>query len=291
MMKNIYNLNASQVTRENFQLRVIYRDDRTGIDNPSLHEGINTRNVPLIELLDLDRLNQQGDEQPDGNFDFVEGSTIDTEKGNVIFPVLEPFGEHLRSFFVGDPDEQNLINKFVFDTLYASTKFDAQRNTLLDKFFINGSLQAGSSNEIALPGINIAEGSVQVLAGNTPLTEGVDYQVDYTFGKVTIINEGILNSGRPISITYEKSDLFNFQARSLFGARFDYVVNEDFNIGATLLHLNERPLVSRISVGDEPLRNTKYGFDVNYSKESRFLTKLTDALPLIQNQRTVCGYL
>ena len=284
MMKNVYNLNASQVTRENFQLRVIYRDDRTGIDNPSLHEGVNTQNVPLVELLDLDRLNQQGDEQPDGNFDFVEGITIDTDKGNVIFPVLEPFGEHLRSFFIGDPNQQNLINKFVFDTLYASTKFDAQRNTLLDKFFINGSLQAGSSNEIALPGINIAEGSVQVTAGNTPLTEGVDYQVDYTFGKVTIINEGILNSGRPIKITYEKSDLFNFQARSLFGARFDYLVNEDFNIGATLLHLNERPLVSRISVGDEPLRNTKYGFDINYNKESRFLTKLTDALPLIQTK-------
>ena len=284
MMKNIYNLNASQVTRENFQLRVIYRDDRTGIDNPSLHEGVNTQNVPLVELLDLDRLNQQGDEQPDGNFDFVEGITIDTDKGNVIFPVLEPFGSHLRSFFAGDPNEQNLINKFAFDTLYASTKFDAQRNTLLDKYFIKGSLQAGSSNEIALPGINIAEGSVQVIAGNTPLTEGVDYQVDYTFGKVTIINEGVLNSGRPIKITYEKSDLFNFQARSLFGARFDYLVNDDFNIGATILHLNERPLVSRISVGDEPLRNTKYGFDINYNKESRFLTKLTDALPLIQTK-------
>ena len=284
MMKNIYNLNASQVIRENFQLRVIYRDDRTGIDNPSLHEGINTQNVPLVELFNLDRLNQQGDEQPDGNFDFIEGVSIDTEKGNIIFPVLEPFGDHLRSFFIGDPNQDNLINKFVFDTLYASTKFDAQRNTLLDKFFINGSLQAGSSNEIALPGINIAEGSVQVLAGNTPLTEGVDYQVDYTFGKVTIINEGILNSGRPIRITYEKSDLFNFQARSLFGARFDYLVNENFNIGATLLHLNERPLISRISVGDEPLRNTKYGFDINYNKESRFLTKLTDALPLIQTK-------
>ena len=178
MMKNIYNLNASQVIRENFQLRVIYRDDRTGIDNPSLHEGINTQNVPLVELFNLDRLNQQGDEQPDGNFDFIEGVSIDTEKGNIIFPVLEPFGDHLRSFFIGDPNQDNLINKFVFDTLYASTKFDAQRNTLLDKFFINGSLQAGSSNEIALPGINIAEGSVQVLAGNTPLTEGVDYQVD-----------------------------------------------------------------------------------------------------------------
>ncbi|MBA4058384.1 MAG: cell surface protein SprA, partial [Marivirga sp.] len=36
MMKNIYNLNVNQLSREGFQLRVIYRDDKTGIDNPQL---------------------------------------------------------------------------------------------------------------------------------------------------------------------------------------------------------------------------------------------------------------
>nr|MDQ3392955.1 cell surface protein SprA [Bacteroidota bacterium] len=33
-----------------------------------------------------------------------------------------------------------------------------------------------------------------------------------------------------------------------------------------------------------PIRNTQYGFDVNYKKDSRFLTKLVDALPFIQTK-------
>ncbi len=282
MMKNVYSLNANQVDKEGFQFRIIYRDDRTGIDNPSLHEGANTRDVPLIELLNLDRLNPNNDPPGDGNFDFVDGVTVNSESGLILFPVLEPFGDHLRGKF--ELNEQALVQKFVYDTLYGTTKADAQLQTELDKYFLVGSLQAGSSSEIILPGINIAEGSVRVLAGNTPLQEGVDYTVDYNFGKVTIINEGVINSGNRLRITYEKADLFNFQSRSLLGTRFDYQVSEDINFGGTLLYLNERPLVTRVSIGDEPTRNLKYGFDVNIRKESRLLTKMVDALPVLQTK-------
>ena len=120
MMKNIYPLNASQINREGFELRIVYRDDATGVDNPSLHEGNeNVKDVPLIKLLGLDDLNPNNDPQPDGNFDFVEGVTINTELGNVIFPVLEPFGQALDTLFTGQP---NLANKYVYDQLYETTK-------------------------------------------------------------------------------------------------------------------------------------------------------------------------
>ena len=286
MMKNVYSLNANQVTREGFQLRVIYRDDRAGIDNPSLNEGgDNVRDQQLIKLLGLDRLNQNNDPQPDGNFDFVEGFTIDPVQGVVFFPVLEPFGNHLADLFRdGGGSADNLIDKYVYNELYNSTQNDASLVTNKDKFFLVGSFLAGSANEIMLPGINIAEGSVQIMAGNTPLTEGTDFTVDYNLGRVTILNEGILSSGKEIQITYEKADLFNFQQRTLLGTRLDYKVNDDINFGATLLHLNERPRITRPSIGDEPTRNTKYGFDINYRKESRFLTRLVDALPLIQTK-------
>jgi len=282
MMKNIYNLNANQINQDGFQFRIIYRDDQSGIDNPSLHEGVNTKDIPLVELLGLDRLNPNGDPPKDGNFDFVEGITIEPTKGLIIFPFLKPFGEQLKKQF--EPFEQELIQKYVYDTLYGTTKADAELDVNKNKFFLAGKLQAGSSNEILLEGINIAEGSVRVYAGNTLLLEGADYTVDYTFGKVTIINEGIVNSGKNIKITYEKADLFNFQSRTLLGTRFDYLLNDKFSIGATLLHHYERPLITRISIGDEPTKNTKYGFDVNYRSESNFLTKLTDLLPGIQTK-------
>ena len=284
MMKNIYNLNGTNIAQEGFQLRVIYRDDLTGIDNPQLQEGATASTKPLIEILGLDRLNQNNDPQRDGNFDFVEGITIEPETGLIIFPYLQPFSDPLRREFQGDPREQALIDKYVYSELYNKTKNDAELVSNKNKYVIIGRFQAGSTSEIVIPGFNIAEGSVRVYAGGSPLQEGVDYQVDYTFGKVNIINEGVLNSGKQLTISYEKADLFNFQSRTLLGTRLDYRVDDDITVGATLLHLNERPLISRVSVGNEPTRNTKYGFDVNIRKDSRFLTKMLDKLPLIQTK-------
>ncbi len=282
MMKNAYNLNASQVNQEGFQLRITYRDDRTGLDNPNLNEGVNTKDIPLIELLGLDQLNVNGDPPKDGNFDFIDGVTINTTTGVIFFPKLEPFGSHLKSLF--DPGEVELIQRYVYDTLYGTTKADAVLDVTKDKYFLSGSLKSGSSSEILLDGIKIAEGSVVVTAGGITLTEGVDYTVDYNFGKVQILNESIINSGKTIKVTYEKADLFNFQSRTLVGARAEYRINDNFNLGATVLYHYERPLYTRPSIGNEPAKNTKYGFDMNYSTESRFLTKMIDALPLIQTK-------
>jgi cell surface protein SprA len=282
MMKNIYSLNASQISRDNFQLRVIYKDDATGVDNPSLHEGV-LKDKPLLRVMSLDRLNPNNELQPDGNFDFVEGITVDTRNGRVIFPVLEPFGEVLaKQYLVAN--EPLLANKYAYTELYDSTKADAVLNMNKNKFFLSGSLQSSSSNEIMLPGINVARGSVVVTAGNMPLVEGQQYTVDYDLGRVKIIDESVLNSNQEIRIRYEKADMFNFQPRSLFGTRAEYRVNKDFIIGGTLLHLNERPIITRVNIGDEPTKNSIWGLDLNYRRESRLLTKIIDRLPLISTK-------
>jgi cell surface protein SprA len=289
MMKNIYSLNISQLTREGFQLRVIYRDDKTGIDNPQIQEGDYARTKQLVEALGLDRLNPYNDPQPDGNFDFVDKATVIPETGLIIFPYLEPFNKGLRNLFAKESNSatrENLINKYVYDTLYHTTKAEAELVTTKNKFYLVGSFKSGSGKEIIIQGFNISQGSVKVYAGGTPLREGMDYTVDYTFGKVTILNEGILSSGKNISITYEQQDPFAFQTRSLLGSRFDYKLSDDINIGSTILYYNERPLITRNAIGNEPARNLQYGLDVNLKKNSRFLTKMIDALPFLQTKET-----
>lgn len=277
MMKNVYSLNASQILRDGFQLQIIYRDDRTGLDNPSLLEGINVKDKPLIRLTGLDNLNPQNDPAPDGNFDFVEGLTMLSDRGLLIFPVLEPFGSNLEKRF--GPDELVFRDKYVYDTLYRTTQADAELVTRLNKYFIKGRLTAGSASEIQLPGLNISPGSVIVTAGNIPLTEGVDFTIDYNVGRLVIINDAILQSGKQINVSFEKADLVSFQTRSLLGTRLDYLASKKLNIGGTFLYLNERPNITRIATGNETLRNSLWGLDVNFNDESRFLTKLADALP------------
>ena len=285
MMKNIYNLNVSQLTREDFQLRVIYRDDKTGIDNPQLQEGTSARNRQLIEIVGLDRLNPVNDPPGDGNFDFVEGLTINSQTGLIIFPYLEPYNTPLRKAFENEPNKEFMINKYVFDTLYRIPKAQAERLATKNKFYLIGTYTAtGSSKNIQIPGFGVTPGSVRVYAGGTPLIEQQDFVVDYTFGTVTILNDAILNSGKNITVNYEQSDPFAFQTRSLLGTRFDYKLNDDVTFGSTVLYYNERPLITRNLIGTEPARNLQYGLDFNVRKNSRLLTKMVDAIPGIQTK-------
>jgi cell surface protein SprA len=285
MMKNIYNLNVSQLTREGFQLRVIYRDDKTGIDNPQIQEGSVARNRQLIEIVGLDRLNPVNDPPGDGNFDFIEGLTINSQNGTIIFPYLEPYNTPLRAAFANEPTRDAMISKYVFDTLYRIPKAQAERLATKNKFYIVGTYTAtGSSKNIQIPGFGVTPGSVRVYAGGTPLIEQQDFVVDYTFGTVTILNDAILNSGKNITVDYEQSDPFAFQTRSLLGTRFDYKLNDDVTFGSTVLYYNERPLITRNLIGTEPARNLQYGLDFNVRKNSRLLTKWVDAIPGIQTK-------
>ncbi|MBC5993810.1 cell surface protein SprA [Pontibacter sp. SD6] len=281
MMKNVYSLDATQVNRTNFQMQIIYKDDETGVDITSLKEPSPIQNIPLVEVLNLDNVNPNNDKPSDGNFDFLPGITIDTESGRIYFPQVEPFGSYLAQKLEGRPE---LIDRYVFQELYDQTQTDAQQNNVKAKFFLKGRLQATSADEITLPGFRIAEGSVVVYSGGTRLVEGTDYQVFYDLGRIKILNPSYISSASDLRVTYEKAELLNIQPRSLLGARFDYRLNEDVNIGATVLHLSEQPYINRVSIGDEPSNNTIYGFDLNMQRESRFLTKMTDAIPFIQTK-------
>ncbi|MDJ1504467.1 cell surface protein SprA [Xanthocytophaga agilis] len=295
MMKNVYSLGTGSLTQTNFNLRIIYKDDLTGIDNPSLQQGVNTKDVPLLQVFNLDRLNSQSDPQADGNFDWIEGVTMNSQYGRVIFPVLEPFssdylisphkqGTSTIPAWLDSVSEATLVNKYAFDVLYTSTKSDAQQAATKNKFYIKGQYQSSStsSNQISLGGVNADGSSVVVTAGGKQLTLNQDYIVEND--NVTILNEAILQSGEEIKISSEQQDLFQNQARTLMGARFEYVFDKDFSIGSTLLRLRERPLLHRVAIGNEPINNTMLGLDVNLKKDSRFLTRMIDKLPFVSTK-------
>ena len=294
MMKNIYPLNASQLSRDNFQLQIIYKDDATGVDLVSLKEGAQLKNRPLIEVLNLDHVNSNNDRNPDGNFDFFPGITIDPELGKIIFPNIQPFGSYLRTQFDttgingGNPAvERQLQQKYVYSELYNQTQSDAQQRQEKDKFFLRGRFQGGAaSDEINLPGIGIAKGSVRVRSGSTLLTEGTDYQVFYDQAKVKILNPAYLNSANELRVEFEKNALVQVQPRKLLGTRLDYRLNRDVTLGATALHLleNQAPGINRVNVGDEPGNNTILGLDGSIRKDSRVLTKYLDMLPFVSTK-------
>jgi cell surface protein SprA len=283
MMKNIYNLNAFQISRDKFRLDVLYFDNTAGTNVRQLPEP-NEPNIAgksLIRVLNTDNLNSQGDATQfgDGVFDFVEGITVNSNTGRIIFPSVEPFGRYLESKFTNT----TTAAKYVFKELYDSTKTVALAQGK-NKFKLKGSYQSSSGSEISLNAINIPQGSVKVTAGGIELVENADYTVDYNLGRVKIINTSVLNSATPIKVSLESNSLFAIQSKTLMGARFDYKFNKDFSLGGTVLHLNERPITRKVNIGDEPISNSIFGLDGTYRTKSRFVTKLVDKLPFISTK-------
>ena len=279
MMKNIYPVGSGQLERQDFQFNVLYQEPGGG-EKRYLPEG-DQAGVPLITLMNLDRLNNQNDPQPDGVFDFVEGYTVNSYQSRVIFPVLEPFGHDLDYAFTTDPA---LREKYLFYPLYDTIKAIAQTFANLNRFMIRGSSKSsgGGNGDISLNAFNIPQGSVTVTAGGQTLVENVDYTIDYLAGTVRIINNAIKNSGLPVNVQFENNATFGVQQRTYLGMRWDYLFSDKLSIGGTMVRLSERPFFTKMEYGSDPIRNSMTGFDINYNSELPRLSKWLGKLPFYE---------
>ncbi|MDR2389056.1 MAG: cell surface protein SprA [Tannerellaceae bacterium] len=276
MMKNIYSLDAYSLRKDKFRLDILYRSDTTGTYINYLPEG-DVKDQILLKVMSTDRLDSKNEPYPDGFFDFVEGVTVLPDNGRVIFPVVEPFGSHLQKK-IGNAA---VARKYVYQELYDSTLTIARQIAEKNKFILRGEYMASSGSEIQLAAANVARGSVRVTAGGQTLAENVDYIVDYASGIVTILNEGIIAGGTPISVSLENQSLYSMQRKTMMGVDLNYQVNKDFSLGGTLMHLSEMPLTTKTAFGEESIRNTLWGLNTSYKTETQWLTNMLDKLPLL----------
>ena len=308
MMKNIYNTGAFQLEREGFKLNIFYKESSElnyiqpveGTSFPSIPGNSPIQEQPLLSLFNFDRLNYNNDPQVsgDGFFDFVPGITLIQQTGKIIFTKTEPFGEYLfeslRSDFSEDYDgDQNSLNdynlnqkKYVYHTLYNSTKTAAEQVAEKNKFLVKGKYKSSSGGGIPIGAYNVPRGSVTVTAGGRVLVEGVDYTVNYQLGTVQILDTGLQASNIPINVSVENNALFGQQTKRFSGINIEHQFNDDFLVSGTLLNLNERPITQKANFGTEPINNTIIGFDGNFSKEIPALTRLVNKLPNIETDIT-----
>ncbi len=270
MMKNVYSLNAFNVSPDQFFFDIYYIDPGGG-QKRYLPDGGNITGKQLLQVLNLDNVNNQLDPQNDGRFDFIPNITINPRNGKIYFPVLEPFGSSLANA-IGDP---TVAAKYAYRYLYDTTKFAAQQFPEFNRFVLKGSYRGTDNSTFRLPGaFNLPQGSVTVSAGGNQLKENIDFTVNYGIGEIVIINQGVLNSGVPIDIKFENNILFGVVNKSLFGTRLDYTVNKNFTIGLTHMRLAEKPFTQKVNFNDDPVKNNIIGLDINYSTESKGLTRV-----------------
>ncbi len=273
MMKNVYSLGATSTQKEKFKLDIKYQSDSAGVYLTYIPETT-LKNTTLLRASNLDQLDQNLKTNSDGQFDYVEGYTI--QKGRIIFPVAEPFGDHLREW-IGD---DVIADRYCFDALYDSTKTIAKQIAERDKFLLTGRYKGTNGAEIYLGATNIAQGSVVVTAGGQTLTENVDYRVDYSMGYVYITNQSIIESGAKINASVESNDTYGMQRKTFIGMNFDYDFSKNFTFGGTFQFLNEQPQTTKVTMGEEPLKNILWGVHADWKQESQWLTNVLNLWPL-----------
>ncbi|MEN8191494.1 MAG: cell surface protein SprA [Bacteroidota bacterium] len=257
-LRNIYPLGGREINEEEFKLDIYY--EIAGQEPRNDYNG-----VKLLENFGFDFYDDSKNPKPDGAFDFMQ-KTIMPETGEIIFPVLQPFGEDLPAALPDTIAYQNVYNK---------TKTFAREDRTKDKFRIKGSYSAATSSTFQI-GFNVVENSVRVTLDGRELKAGVDYSVDYNIGQISIRNEAALVPGAKLSITYEQNDLFQLASKTLLGFRGIYEFSKKTNLGFSFLNLNQKSLSDKVRIGEEPLNNSIYGVDFGTSADLPFITAALD---------------
>ena len=277
MMKNVYYL-ASTVEKEKFRLDVKYQSDTTGVYLSYIPEQ-QVKEQPIIRVLGADRLDNNNKAHSNGYFDYVEGYTI--SNGRVFIPKVEPFGSYMRDYLVKRGVAADKAEKYAFTELYDSTKTIAKQIAEKNKYQIVGQFKGSAANVISLDAYNVPQGSVVVTAGGITLKEGTDYSVDYSAGEVTILNQSIIDAGTAVNVSLESNTDFGQTRKTMFGLNWEYDFTKNFQLSGTIQHLSEQALTTKVSMGSEPLKNTLWGINLNWRKESQWLTNVLDKIPFL----------
>jgi cell surface protein SprA len=266
LLKNIYNIGASNIQKEGFKLDIKYV---TESDSASEISGSYTKDGSSVRLLNsfgFDYTDASGGgTTPDGEFDFNE-YTINTATGEIIFPTLEPFGTDLPA---------KLNDNLKFQVIYDTTQTAARNYKELDRFIITGKMTGSASSTFNI-GYNIVENSVKVMLNGNQLVAGVDYVVDYNVGTITIRNNDALVANANLKITYEQNDLFQLASKTLVGARGIFDLSSKTKLGFSAMNLTQQTLSDKVRIGEEPLSNSIYGIDLQTSADLPFITKFLD---------------
>ncbi|WP_369766111.1 cell surface protein SprA [Flavobacterium sp. WC2429] len=302
MMKNIYQIpGAYQVKQEDFRFNILYTDpsplnyitEVSGSPFPASPSPDNkVAETPLLKVFNLDKLNYNNDPQTggDGFFDFMQGITIDSQNGRIIFTTKEPFGELLFSKLsnTGSGENYNDANtynanqkKYVFRNMYRNTQSGALQDSDKNKFLLRGKYKSSGGDGIPIGAFNVPQGSVVVTAGGRVLVEGIDYSVNYQLGRVQILDPSLQASNTPINVSLENNSVFGQQTRRFMGVNVEHKISDKFLVGATFLKMTEKPFTQKSSFGQESVNNTIFGFNTNYSTEVPFFTRLVNKLPNI----------
>jgi hypothetical protein len=266
-MRNVYNLGASSISQDGFDVNIIYTKTGTDVDVQPYPP-----NQPFIYLMGLDRLDEQGTpvEGGDKKVDVNNGNIFDLANGYLIFPSITPFYPKNENFMI---DTTNLAVR-IYKTKDRSEELNEH------KFDIE--VTTSSTSSTFNLGFNVLEGSEIVRLNGRELVKDKDYTIDYFGGTLQILAPEARRADANVEIEYERGSLFQLDKKTLLGARLEYSFGDRGFIGMTGLYLNRSTLDQRIRLGQEPVKNVIWDVNTALRFRPNYITKALDLLPVVE---------
>ncbi len=271
--KNVYWLGATNIDLKELNLK-IYKGALVNNTQGNPDDLDNQEGISYIQILGLDQGDDNGVGKPDNQLDRV--ARVDPALGYLYFPTRHPFDSRF-AFTVDPATGDSVYLKDSVPEIYNSTSANRQ---LASQYYFAVSTQERGASVINLNSANIIEGSEVVKSGTRRLNRGTDYEIDYDFGRLTLLND-TLDINSDLSIMFEKAPFFSLERKTLLKSRFEYAPNRDFKLGTTLLYKSDKSTSRKPKVGEETSKMFVWDADLNYRFENPLFTTLVNALPFV----------
>ncbi|MFQ5823302.1 MAG: cell surface protein SprA [bacterium] len=268
--KHVYLFGSRNIDPEGFEVKILYNPP-SGPDQETDNQGRR-----WLEVFGLDKKDQNGNLGADGVID-MDNNIINLARGELYFPDLMPFNP---VGIVKDNIEQDILlpNELRTKVIYDTT--DQSAINAQSKFYIEVKTKNRSANYNL--GFNVIEGSEVVILDGEELKKGVDYNIDYFSGTLTLLEERALSPSANLEITYERNQLFQLEKKTILGSRAEYNLGGNSFLGGTILYLNETTLDRKVRVGRGPMRNMVWDINTRLNFKPNFIGNVLDALPFIR---------
>jgi len=288
--KNVYDLGVRDITDTKGLAVNILRGKR----GTEAREGENLDRqdtTAYLQIFGLDQTDEAGTGPPDLILDMGNPNILLRSRGHLIFPNQFPFAP--TSYPAANSD--SILNVLGDRPTYAAdgTKLSPEvpgiyagstgkNRQEASEYYLTVSTTERQTS-YSLGRINIIEGSETVKLNGRQLQRGVDYNISYELGQINFINDDVLDPNANVTVDYEYEPFLSTARKTLFGMRGEYSLGRDFKWGATALFKAEKqPDDQKPRLGEEPSRTFIWDTDLGFRKDVPILTKLTDALPLIE---------
>ncbi|PYP72153.1 MAG: cell surface protein SprA, partial [Gemmatimonadetes bacterium] len=196
----------------------------------------------------------------------------------VIFPHLRPFADSTRLTSA----ERN-------DSLYRTPRVLLATQGPPSVFTLREHADVAASSDRSILSLNsfqVRDGSEKLYVGNTLLTRGTDYTIDYATGQVQFTSPDSLFQGgvAQVRAQFEERSAFAVAPTSIYGLAGKYDLGERGAVSFTGLFQRQQSAFTRPPLGLEPAASFIGGISTELHFQPEWITRAVDALPLVHSE-------